>query len=190
MLRSNSNEIRKKVRKLVRKHRTSDPFELCEIMCDIFEAVDFGKSETAVKGMTFVNRQIVLIKYNENLSRILLYFIVAHELGHVVLHKGYQESYTDNVFFNDAVDMELEANMFAAELLLGDSKELYEEMRDCDMTMFQLAAKHKVPYELLAYKLMIMEDEGYDVPELPYAPDAGFLSGNLGLEDCYSYYGE
>lgn len=190
MLKIDSSEIRKKVRRLIRKHKTSDPFELCQIMCDKLEAIDFGKSDTAVKGMTFVNSQIVLIKYNENLSRILLYFILAHELGHIVLHKGYQETYTDNVFFDDAMDMELEANMFAAELLLGDSKELYEEMQDCEMTMFQLAAKHKVPYELLAYKLMIMEDEGYDVPELPYAPDAGFLSGNLGLEDCYSYYEE
>lgn len=190
MIRTDSSEIRKKVRNMIRKHKTSNPFELCKMVCGIFEGVDFGENETSIKAMTIVSRQIVLVKYNVNLPKILLNFILAHELGHIMLHRNYQENFCDNVFFNDTENMETEANMFAAELLLGDSEKLYEEMKESDITMFQLAAKYNVPYELFAYKLMIMEDEGYDVPELPYVPDSCFLSGNLGLENCYSYCGE
>ena len=56
----------------------------------------------------------------------------------------------------------------------------------CELSMFQLAAEYCVPYELLAYKLKIMEDEGYDVPELPYEPDSRFLGGSLGGYDSRS----
>lgn len=74
--------------------------------------------------------------------------------------------------------MEQEANLFAAELI--------KRMKYSELSMFQLAAEYCVPYELLAYKLKIMEDEGYDVPELPYEPDSRFLGGSLGGYDSRS----
>ena len=76
------------------------------------------------------------------------------------------------------------------ELLLGDSASFYREMQDSDYTLFQIAAVHHVPYDFLAYKLQMMEEEGYPVPELPAEPDSRCLGGDLGLPDCYGFYEE
>ena len=83
-----------------------------------------------------------------------------------------------------------EIKRFAAELLLGDSASFYREMQDSDYTLFQIAAVHHVPYDFLAYKLQMMEEEGYPVPELPAEPDSRCLGGDLGLPDCYGFYEE
>ncbi|MBR2284896.1 MAG: ImmA/IrrE family metallo-endopeptidase [Ruminococcus sp.] len=144
---------------------------------------DMGTEDTSIKAMMIVYRRIKNIVVNENLPDIIMTFILAHELGHAVLHASRCKQFTDYGLFDNSGVMEKEANIFAAELLLGDSDDLYHEMRYSELTLFQIAAAHNVPYELLAYKLEIMEEEGYDVPELPYEPDSSFLSGYLGDYD-------
>lgn len=177
MLGITTGEIRKKVTGLKKKYGTSDPFELCSCLETALLGVNFGTSETAIKAMTMTSSRMSCIQYNICLPEILLRFIVAHELGHAVLHKN--KYHMDTGFFDDVSLTEREANLFAAELLLGDSEKVYNEMRSGDLTMFQYAAEHKVPYELLAYKLEIMSDEGYDIPDLPYEPDSRFLGRDL-----------
>lgn len=180
-------EIRKKVRKLVSENNTSDPFELCRCLEIVLLGTDFGRSETAIKAMTMISSRICCIQYNTYLSDVLLRFIVAHELGHAVLHR--KKFHADTALFDDISLTEKEANLFAAELLLGESEDVYCEMKSCDATLFQYAAEKNVPYELLAYKLEIMADEGYDIPSLPYEPDSRFLGGDIGQNSSCTYSG-
>jgi len=187
MLSITCGEIREKVRRLTIKYKTTDPFELCGCLGVVLNGVNFGESETSIKAMTIVISKICCIQYNVCLSDVLLRFILAHELGHAVLHK--RKQHIDTGFFDGVSQTEKEANLFAAELLFGESKNLYDKMQNRESTLFEFAAECKVPYELLAYKLEIMKDEGYEVPSIPYEPDSRFLGGNLGLDNCYKFYG-
>ena len=181
MLGISCSEIRKKVRRLVSRYKTSDPSELCRCMDIILCEADFGNSETAIKAMTMTVSRVSCIQYSRTLPDVVRHFIIAHELGHAVLHR---KNHIDTGFFDDISFTEREANLFAAELIFGESRELYGKMKNCEDSLFQFAAEYRVPYELLAYKIEIMKDEGYDVPELPYKPDSRFLGGNLWNEKC------
>lgn len=185
MLGISCSEIRKKVRGLVRKYRTSDPSELCECMGILLCSENFGTSASSIKAMTMTFARITIIQYNKNLKGPVLRFITAHELGHAVLHRNMR--HLDTGLFDDVSQTEREANLFAAELLFGDSGQLLEKMKNCEQTLFQFAAGYEVPYELLAYKLEIMEDEGFEVPSLPYEPDNRFLGSISG--QYTGYYG-
>ena len=188
MLCNSIADISRKAKKLTTKYGLNDPAKLCEEMGIQIVYQNMGTSETAIKAMLVVERRIKCIVVNENLPDVILRFILAHELGHAVLHVQRCKHFTDNGLFDDSSCLEKEANVFAAELLFGESEDLIESMKYSELTLFQLAAEYCVPYELLAYKLEIMEDEGYDVPELPYTPDDCFLRGNLGMNEQYHYH--
>lgn len=166
--------IIKKARKILKKYGSENPFYLCRMMdIDILEK-DMGENKTAIKAMMVRSRRIVTIVVNSNLSDEVKRFIIAHELGHAVLHAG-TSGFTDRVAFYERSVLETEANVFASELLISDSDALMKEIRSGDYTVFQLAAEYGVPYELMAYKLDVMKKNGYDIPELPYTPDSKFL---------------
>lgn len=183
-------EICRIARRLIRKYDTQNPEKLCEELGIQLLYEDMGTDQTSIKAMMVVHRRIKCIVVNCNLPDVILCFILAHELGHAVLHTSHHQQFMDVGLFEDTSCLEKEANLFAAELLLGDSEELMEEMTYSELSMFQLAASHHVPYELLAYKLEIMEEEGYEVPELPYEPNSRFLTGMLGMDEDFSYWGD
>lgn len=187
MLGRNCKEISHAVKQVIRKYGLTNPIKLCKKMDIEIVYKDMGTGETSIKAMMVSDRRMKCIVVNSNLPEIILNFIVAHELGHAVLHAGKCSHFTDRGPFDETSAMEKEANIFAAELLIGDSEELMEEMEYSDLSMFQLAAGYHVPYELLAYKLEVMEEEGYDVPELPYEPDSRFLKGSLGMDENWYY---
>lgn len=166
--------ISRKVRKTVKKYGSENPAGLCRSMGIDILFKDMGCNETSIKAMMIRSRRIICIVVNSNLSAEVQKFIIAHELGHAVLHAG-TSHFTDRIAFNEVSLMETEANVFAAELLIPDSDALLEEMRSSGYTVFQLAAEYDVPYELMAYKLDVMRKEGYDVPAVPYEPDSKFL---------------
>ena len=179
--------IKKLVSRLVRKYQTRDPFEMIKGMNVILVHYPLE----GVRGFYQYFQRNHIIYLDERLTEAEQRFVLAHELGHILLHsreiKTFQETETTLYETNR---LETEANRFAAELLLGDSASFYREMQDSDYTLFQIAAVHHVPYDFLAYKLQMMEEEGYPVPELPAEPDSRCLGGDLGLPDCYGFYEE
>lgn len=114
MLTVSSDEIRCRVEKLRRQFQTSDPFILCRQLDVQLKGVNFGETEHSIKAMTTVIFRIRMIQYNSNLPRTLLTFILAHELGHILLHsreiKTFQETETTLYETNR---LETEANRFA-----------------------------------------------------------------------------
>lgn len=73
--------------------------------------------------------------------------VIAHELGHLILHTSLLTShYTENnLLVKDK--LEVQANKFAAELLIPDDVEIYE-----GMTTKELACYLKIPEELVKLK--------------------------------------
>lgn len=73
--------------------------------------------------------------------------VIAHELGHLILHTDLTTSYyTENHLLNKD-QIEVQANKFAAELLIPDNVEIYE-----GMTTKELACYLEVSEELVKLK--------------------------------------
>jgi len=105
---------------------------------------------------------------NNSVSEILQRILVAHELGHDRLHRALTllEGFQETELFNKALPTEYEANLFAAELLIGDDKVL-ELLSDDDMNFFGIAGELCVPADLLDFKLRVLKHKGYRI-EPPY----------------------
>ena len=110
--------------KLIRKYRTRDPFELAQAMHISVLIQDTFKRQ---KGAFKLVMNVPFIFINGNLSKTAQTLICAHELGHALLHRR-----LGALMEFELCDMttlcELEANIFAAELLL-DEREIEENPR-------------------------------------------------------------
>lgn len=103
-----------RVRNLVEKYDTSDPYQLAkELNCLVY----FADLPTTVNGFwkRVLRRRIIVI--NENLSEWKQAAVLCHELGHVVLHRGYVAFFARNISFSSS-RMEREADEFAERLML------------------------------------------------------------------------
>ena len=99
--------------------------------------------------------------------------VLAHELGHCVLHSGSSSAaFHEVILFDTADQKEYEANVFASELLLPDEAVL--EVLNDDMFFFQAAKALYVPSELLDFKFRILKRRGYKV-ESPITANGDFL---------------
>ena len=99
--------------------------------------------------------------------------VLAHELGHCILHSGSSGAAFHEVTLFDTTDRkEYEANVFTSELLLPDEAVL--EVLNDDMFFFQAAKTLYVPFELLDFKFRILKRRGYKV-ESPITANGDFL---------------
>lgn len=178
------NEICRIARKYRRRYDCSNPFRLADELRIIVMFEDLG-DPSGNKAMTYCNNRVAIIILNSNLPEVVQVFILYHEIGHYALHKDYfkEPHFEKDVYGNQ--QKEIEANQFAAELLLDDD-EILEEIQESGYTFYQIASIHKVPCELLAYKLMMLEEKGYDVPPIPEYPSSNFLAGNLGMDENWN----
>ena len=107
---------------------------------------------TAVKGFFIRSSRVKVITINSDLPETVRRFILAHELGHAVLHGNSGcSTFHDVTLYDDSSATEKEANLFAAELLMNDEDVL--TMINHDGTFFSAAAVLGVPMELLDFKL-------------------------------------
>jgi Zn-dependent peptidase ImmA (M78 family) len=76
--------------------------------------------------------------------------VIAHELGHVMLHRNSNIYYLKNYTYSNTNKLENEANEFAAEILISDEdiKEAFEKQ----FSMEQMACYFEVPLELVEFK--------------------------------------
>ena len=71
------------VDKLVRKYHTRDPYELCQLLGIKIHYYDLQKK---LKGFFYYQSRQKNIVIDHNVNGILERILVAHELGHAVLH--------------------------------------------------------------------------------------------------------
>jgi Zn-dependent peptidase ImmA (M78 family) len=109
-------EIKDTVLNLVEKYGTRNPMEIADYLGFIVQKHDLGKYSgyyIEYEGVPCIciNSRITDTKYSD--------IVLAHEVGHGVLHKGTECMFFGGTFFSKAKP-EQEANIFTAELLIPD----------------------------------------------------------------------
>ncbi len=105
-----------RVKNLIEKYRTRNPFKICERAGIEILYQDLGK----VKGFHVRNAGVSLIIINNNLSELMTVIVLLHELGHAILkHPTKDISFMKDNFFGFSNRLENEANLFLAEFLFN-----------------------------------------------------------------------
>lgn len=134
------------INNLVKKYKTNNPFDIAKSMGAIILFDNIGDCN----GFCLtINRQCI-VYINNNLPNPQQRLTMAHELGHMVLHKGYNTPFLKQHTHLLVNKMEIEANKFAMHLLINDND--LEEYRD--YTIQQLSMIFGYPIELIKLRLL------------------------------------
>ncbi len=162
------------VSRIKKKTRETDIRKLCRAMGILISPADLGTGPDCIKGFFLRNNRIPVITVNCRLPEVVQRFVLAHELGHAVLHsKGELRYFHEGRLFTDPSPMEKEANLFAAELLAEDRDVL--ALIGSGTDFFTAAARLNIPPELLEFKLRLMRWKGCEITEPPIHADSTFL---------------
>lgn len=125
--------IKDTVRKIIKKYKTRDPYEIAE-------ALDVILLHVPLKGVNgfyhYYNRNH-LIYLSDTLSDLECRRVLAHELGHLILHKDINAIFLDTQTSLSTHRYEKEADIFASELLISDE----DILDNPDFTINQVACK-------------------------------------------------
>lgn len=134
---------------LVNEHGTRNPYDLCDILGIPVLYEPLGN----IKGLFQNALGLPIIHLNNTLTYNELKPVLAHELGHALLHKEFNVCFLENYTFSVTNKYENEANNFAAHLLISDEdldtfSDGYEYV-----TIEQLSKHFFVPEEFIIYKM-------------------------------------
>ena len=136
------NYIEKKVLSLVHKYNQRDPFLLAKKLGINVIENDLGE----VFGYYTQIKRIKFILINSNLSESEKRFVVAHELGHAILHSKIDTPCLMHLKNINEIKIECEANKFAVQLLIdGSHKEYYIGDK------FKIMEYYGIPFEMERY---------------------------------------
>jgi len=102
---------------LVREHKTRNPFQIAEELGYIVMRVPL----VDVWGFYHTHNRCTLIYVADHLSTWEARFVCAHEIGHALMHKGYNELFMLQNTQLKITPLEKEADIFAATLLFDGS---------------------------------------------------------------------
>ena len=136
--------IKLRVKNLEKKYGTRDPYKLCKRLKINIIYMDLGEIKGIYKKVV-TNKFIVI---NENLDEFCQKVVLAHELGHAILHhsKEIQALKDYDLFPRYTNQIEIEANTFAAELLIDDTFENDEYIENPSIDI-------QILFQLKQYKL-------------------------------------
>lgn len=131
----------------VHTYGTRSPYEMAERMGIIVQKNNLG----SIRGYYFKKYRIKQIILHNDLSESDERFVLAHEIGHAVLHEDVNTPFLmGNTLFSKN-KFEREANLFAVELLVPDETII----ENPDLTLEQLARMTGYQEELLRCKGII-----------------------------------
>ncbi|GAV13267.1 ImmA/IrrE family metallo-endopeptidase [Paenibacillus sp. NAIST15-1] len=134
--------IKRTVSRLTSIHKTNDPFEIASLRDILVFYEDLGE----VFGYYNTFKRIHMIHINQFLDKNVQRFVVAHELGHSILHSKISTPFMKQYTLFSVDRIEREANRFAVEMLLPDDLLL----DGC--TLYEAAAICGVPKEVARLK--------------------------------------
>ena len=113
-----------KTAEIIKKYDESDPFRLAKDMKCLVLNEPMGSSETSCKGFFIRKNRINTIVLNSDLPLDIRRIVLAHEIGHVVLHRKSVNMcrFHEHSLYDNTSMYEYEANIFASELLLDDDE--------------------------------------------------------------------
>ena len=138
--------IKRVINDLKEKYKTNDPFELANCLDVVLVTQPLG----SIYGMYKYIKRNKVIYLNSNLDDCQKRFVLAHELGHCVLHTKSTCFFTSINYINKG-KKEHEANLFAAEFLIYDVDPIILE----GYSINQLAAYYGVPSDLIELKRQV-----------------------------------
>ena len=143
-----NNTIKKKVAYYIKKYRTNDPFTLAEALGIEVAIGDIGTRS----GCYMYLKRNKCIWINENLEGNERLFVMAHELGHAILHPRENCYFIKHktLFLNSR--KEQEANKFAIDFLIPDDI-LIEYFQFQQYTIEQVARVLGYQKELIELRL-------------------------------------
>lgn len=158
--------------RLAVRHGTHDPRRILEERNVVL--LPF-KRKTKLLGMYTIIQRNSFVFYNPDVDENWQRMVFAHELGHDLYHREYARGggIAEYNLFNITTDMEVEANIFAAHLLI-DQDEVEARIKE-GLTYAQLAAALGVNVNLLLCKLNEMQRMGYPI-RLPDPADNRFFT--------------
>ena len=141
--------IKNKVLSIVEKYGTNCPFELAEKMN--IEIILEPLQSINVLGLYMIIEDHKIIVCNSFLVPESQNVILAHELGHAVMHEGMNMFFIQDHTLFPSGKFEYQANRFAAELLIPD-----QLLRKYDgYTTSEIASIENIHPELFKYKKLI-----------------------------------
>lgn len=108
-----------RVRNLIKKYGTNNPFELANELNIATLQLDLPKS---IRGFLVKALRRKFIVLNKDLPYNVQKIVVSHELGHAILHKGYGYYLHADMSYYVPSKREKEANEFAIHLLSYSSE--------------------------------------------------------------------
>lgn len=146
-------DIKATTERIVRYCETRNPFTAAKSLGIIVSYEPLG----SVRGYYSKARRQKFIHINDDLPEYLQRFVCAHELGHSVLHPNANTPFLRANTLLSINKLEIEANCFAACLLLPDN-ELCEYL-EYEYTSGQIASCSGLPESLVQYRIETLEDE-------------------------------
>ena len=132
--------------KTIRKARTADPYELAEQLGITVKYKSFGD----LKGTYFISKRQPFIILNDTLDEVMERVVIAHEIGHHLLHRHIA---VGNFLITDEDVISLAEEQYTSE---------------------QAACILKVPHQLILIKMEDMNKRGYNL-NLSCVPRGDFL---------------
>ncbi|MDD3185261.1 MAG: ImmA/IrrE family metallo-endopeptidase [Anaerostipes sp.] len=108
--------IKKNANELAKKYDTRNPFDIINSLNVIILHVPL----VGIRGFYQYFQRNNIIYLNEELSEHEARFVLAHELGHMFLHKDTNTIFMDTSTHFNTDRYEIEANAFAMDLLISD----------------------------------------------------------------------
>lgn len=139
--------IKKIVQDLIDKHQTNDITVITQQMN--VQIIEYDLDEE-IHGFYRYVRRNKYIFINSNLAEHKKEFVRVHELGHVILHPDVNTPFMRSNTYFSIDKIEHQANRFAVELLIPD--ELAKKYILEQMTIYEIAALHHIPVELVELK--------------------------------------
>lgn len=129
-------------------YETTDPFELCSNLGIKIIKSSLGKEIKGFFQRTETGYEIIHI--NSEIPEEEMKYICAHELGHAIMHTDMAISFFVDNSLQIKNKFELQADKFAAELLLYDIE--YDSYSIKELNIDQLSSYYNVPKELIKYR--------------------------------------
>lgn len=158
-----SERIFSDTKNLIEKYKSRNPKDIIEELG--IKLITF-KEDTKLLGMFKDIGGMSFIFYNPYLSTNLTNMVLAHELGHYIYHRDIFESglHFDYNLFKQSNSLELEANLFAAHLLL-DENEILNSLEE-GYSYLDLAKNYNVDINLMIFKINEMHKLGFPVSKI------------------------